>query len=186
MAGFALDISGVKQISDAIKKMEKAATDGISQEMETAAINIQKAAKRKAPGNFGALKKSINVDIGSGLFKSVYSPLNYAPYVEFGTRGKVKIPPGYEGFAAQFKGKSGGTLKDLYEAILLYVKRKKIAQIHNTYTGRRSTKQKDVEFAAKWISWLIIKNGVKPQPYLIPSYEEEKPKLIKRLKNLFK
>jgi hypothetical protein len=30
----------------------------------------------------------------------------------------------------------------------------------------------------------ILQKGLRPQPFLIPAYEQEKPKLIKRLKEL--
>lgn len=187
MAGFNLDISGIKQVHDAISKFDKAATKGIVDELSASVLNIQKAAKRRAPGFDGKLRQSIIVSSGrSGLDKTVLSTVKYAPYVEFGTRSKVQIPPGYEGFAAQFRGKRGGTFKDLFYAIVRWVKKKNIAQIQNTYTGRRSTRQKDVNYAAMVIAWSIIKNGVRAQPFLIPSYEEEKPKLLKRLRNLFK
>jgi len=186
MAGFSLDISGVKQIQDAIKRIDEKATKGLSDEMATASTNIQKAAKRNAPGNFGKLRQSIQVDTGNTLFKSVFSTVAYAPYVEFGTKKKVNIPSGWETFAAQYKGKGKGDYYDFLQAILLWVKRKKLAQKTNAATGRRSTKKSDLLKVAESVAWHIIKNGVKPQPFMIPAYEAEKPKLIKRLKNLFK
>lgn len=171
MAGFSLDISGVKQIEQAIKKMDKAATEGLTKELDAAVINIQRNAIRRAPGNFGKLRQSIKFDIGNKLFKSVFAGVEYAPYVEFGTAGKkksqVKVPPGYEAFAAQFKGKK--TAGNMWKSIELWVKRKGIDP-KLTFAIFRS----------------IINKGIPPQPFLIPSYEEEKPKLIKRLKNLFK
>ena len=187
MAGFSLDISGVKQIEQAIKKMDKAATEGLMKEMDASALNIQKAAKRRAPGFDGKLRQSLMISIGNrGLSRTVVSTVKYAPYVEFGTRSKVQIPPGYEGFAAQFKGRGGGTFRELFDSMVRWVKKKNLAQITNSYTGRKSTKKADVNYLAMYIAWLIIRHGVRPQPFLIPSYEEEKPKLIKRLKNLFK
>ena len=43
----------------------------------------------------------------------------YAPYVEFGTRGKTKIPPGFEQIAKQYKGsyfKSNVSFKEAIES----------------------------------------------------------------------
>jgi hypothetical protein len=82
MAGFALDISGIKQVEDAIKKIDSKATKGLSAELDTSSLNIQKMAARAAPGNLGKLKGSFNIDIGNSLFKSVFSTVEYAPYVE--------------------------------------------------------------------------------------------------------
>lgn len=167
MAGFALDISGIKEIENAIKKIDEKATKGLSDELSVASLNIEKTAKRNAPGNLGKLRQSINHDVGNQLFKSVFSTVEYAPYVEFGTRGKVKVPAGYEAFAAQYKS-SGKKGKDMWKAIEFWVKRKGI-----------NPKLTFVIFRS------IMRNGIPPQPFMIPAYEKEKPELLKRLKALF-
>jgi len=165
MAGFALDISGIKQVEDAIKKIDIKASKGLSDEMSAAALNIEKSAKRMAPGNLGKLRQSINHDTGNSLFKSVFSTVDYAPYVEFGTRGKARIPAGFEAFAAQYKGKGA---KGAWKAIEFWIKRKGIDP-KLTFVIFRS----------------IMRNGIAPQPFMIPAYEKEKPALLKRLKALF-
>ena len=165
MAGFALDISGIKGVEAAIKKIDAKATKGLSDELAASAINIERSAKRLAPGNLGKLRQSINHDTGNSLFKSVFSTVEYAPYVEFGTRGKARIPAGYEAFAAQYKGKGA---KGAWKAIEFWIKRKGIDP-KLTFVIFRS----------------IMRNGISPQPFMIPSYEKEKPALLKRLKALF-
>ena len=170
MAGFSLDISGVKQINDAIKRIDEKATKGLSDELATSVLNIQKSAIRLAPGDLGRLRGSIKFDISNALFKSVFSNVNYAPYIEFGTGRKVIVPPKYQEFAAQYKNvKPKGPVVSMYEAIKKWIKNKGIDP-KLTYVIFRS----------------IMRNGIKPQPFMIPAYEAEKPKLIKRLKNLFK
>jgi len=165
MAGFSLDISGIKQVEDAIKKIDAKATKGLSAELDTSSINIQRMAARTAPGNLGKLKGSFNIDIGNSLFKSVFSTVEYAPYVEFGTRGKARIPAGFEAFAAQYKGKGA---KGAWKSIEFWIKRKGIDPKF-TFVIFRS----------------IMRNGIAPQPFMIPAYEKEKPALLKRLKALF-
>lgn len=167
MAGFSLDISGIKQVEDAIKKIDAKATKGLSAELDTSSINIQRMAARTAPGNLGKLKGSFSIDIGNSLFKSVFCTVDYAPYVEFGTRGKARIPAGFEAFAAQYKA-SGKGAKLAWEAIEFWIKRKGIDPKF-TFVIFRS----------------IMRNGISPQPFMIPSYEKEKPELLKRLKALF-
>jgi hypothetical protein len=72
MAGFNLNISGIKQVENAINRFDKAATKGIVDELSASVLNIQKAAKRRAPGFDGKLRQSIIVSSGrSGLDKSV-------------------------------------------------------------------------------------------------------------------
>jgi HK97 gp10 family phage protein len=165
MAGFALDISGIKGVEAAIKRIDTKATKGLSDEMAASAINIERSAKRLAPGNLGKLRQSINHDTGNSLFKSVFSTVEYAPYVEFGTRGKARIPAGYEAFAAQYKGKGA---KGAWKSIEFWIKRKGIDP-KLTFVIFRS----------------IMRNGISPQPFMIPAYEKEKPALLKRLKALF-
>jgi hypothetical protein len=167
--GFALDISGVKNIERAIKRIDEKATKGLSDELSASALNIQRNAKRMAPANFGKLRQSINIDINKTLFKSVFSSVKYAPYVEFGTKGNARIPSGYEAFAAQYKGKGGGTIMEMVKALTLWVKRKGIDP-KLTFVIVRA----------------ILRNGIKPQPFFIPAFEAEKPKLLSRLKKLFK
>lgn len=167
MAGFALDISGIKGVEAAIKKIDSKATKGLSDELNASLLNIQNMAARTAPGNLGKLKGSFNIDISNQLFKSVFSMVEYAPYVEFGTRGKAKIPLGFEKFAAQYKS-SGQGAKGAWKAIEFWIKRKGIDP-KLTFVIFRS----------------IMRNGIKPQPFMIPAYEKEKPALLKRLKALF-
>jgi hypothetical protein len=154
-------------VQNAIKKIDAKATKGLSAELDTSSINIQKMAARTAPGNLGKLKGSFNIDIGNSLFKSVFSTVQYAPYVEFGTRGKARIPAGFEAFAAQYKT-SGKGAKGAWEAIDFWIKRNGIDPKF-TFVIFRS----------------IMRNGIAPQPFMIPSYEKEKPELLKRLKALF-
>jgi hypothetical protein len=192
MAKVELDLLGGKAVRRMVEIAAEKAGPGLVKEMNASALTIEKSAKRLAPGNFGKLRQSIKHNIGEPLMKSVYSDLHYAPYVEFGTGKKVfKLKNGgvvdskYRAYAAQFKGKGKGDYYDFLQAILLWVQRKKLAQIQNSYTGRRRTSQADLLLVAETVAWSILKNGVPAQPFLIPAYEEEKPKLVKRIRNLF-
>jgi hypothetical protein len=193
MANVSLDLLGGKAVRRMVEIAAEKAGPELVKEMNESALNIEREAKRLAPGNFGKLRQSIKHNIGEPLMKSVYSDLHYAPYVEFGTGKKVfKLKNGgtvdskYRAYAAQFKGKGKGDYYDFLQAILLWVQRKKLAQIQNSYTGRRRTSQADLLLVAETVAWSILKNGVPAQPFLIPAYEEEKPKLLKRIRNLFK
>ncbi len=66
---------------------------------------VEASAKQKAPKDTGALRRSIesNVNInGNELIGTVFTPLEYAPYVEFGTGlfatkgGRKDVPWKYE------------------------------------------------------------------------------------------
>lgn len=56
----------------------------LRQGMNKACLIVERAAREKAPKDTGALKRSITSDV-SGTTGRVFTPLEYAPYVEFGT-----------------------------------------------------------------------------------------------------
>ena len=138
------------------------------------------------------MRNSIHAESAlNGLTGRVVVDASYAPYVEFGTGGKVSVPSGYESFAMQYKGNKGGSYYDFLMAIAEWVRRKGITSNEATYntktkrrTGSKSQKfTQDVKMAER-IAYSILKKGIRPQPFLIPAYEQEKPKLFIRLKKL--
>ena len=193
MAQASLEILGGKAVRRMFDIAAQKMGPELSKEMNASALTIEKTAKRLAPGNLGTLRQSIKHNIGEPLRKSVYSELSYAPYIEFGTGKKVfkikgggEVPSKYRAYAAKFKGKGRGDYYDFLNAILDWVKRKKLAQITNSYTGRKNTSKDDLILVAETIAWHILKNGIPAQPFLIPAYDEERPKLIKRIQQLLK
>ena len=72
-----------------IKKIDK--IDDIkplTQAMYDACDTVESAAKEKAPKDTGALRRSITSKVevtGGGIEGIVFTPLEYAPYVEYGT-----------------------------------------------------------------------------------------------------
>jgi HK97 gp10 family phage protein len=192
MAGFALNLTGLPNLMDRLKTIEDNLTKGVAEEISASTLKIERDAKRNAPVNLGTLRRSIHAEsLLNGLTGKVIVDASYAPYVEFGTGGKVSIPSGYESFAMQYKGGKGGTYYDFLLAIIEWVKRKGITPKDATYniktqrrTGSKSQKfDQDVRMAQS-IAFSILKKGIRPQPFLIPAYEQEKPKLFNRLKKL--
>ena len=191
MAGIFFDVSGFDSLMGKLDKMSKDIQENVLNEVNASALNIQTNAKKLAPVNFGVLRNSIQLKeekIDKQLVFTVGSKLLYAPYVEFGTGGKVTIPSGYGEFANQFRGKTNGTFAQLLKALIEWVKRKGIVGTYSVKTQRRtgnkSTQQKQNESAAYAIAISILKNGLRPQPFLIPSYEKELPKLKNNIKKI--
>ena len=172
--GFHIDIEGIEGLKKAIVDLDSKVKNDISKEMHASALKIQSDAKRAAPVNLGQLRNSIilNPDSDNSLTYIVAATASYAPYIEFGTGGKVSIPSGFEDDAAKFKGGKNGKFKDMVEALALWVKRKGIGN------GKNDKR------LAYIIALNILRKGLRPQPFLIPSFENEKPKLIKRIKDL--
>jgi len=134
---FGINLTGVKEIELALKKIDNKLKQDLSDEMNSSALTIASNAKKLAPVDLGFLRNSIGIEPSvNGLTYEVEAKAKYAAYIEFGTGGLVDIPVGFEDLAIRFKGKN------------------------------------------------IMKVNIRPQPYLIPSFETEKPKLIKRLKDM--
>jgi hypothetical protein len=125
-----------------------------------------------------------------GIDKKVFivgSDLLYAPYLEFGTGGKVDTQ-GYGEFANTFKGKTNGTFDEMIKALVLWVKRKGLVGTYSIKTqkrtGNRKVQSKENDAAAYAIALSILRKGIRPQPYLIPAYETEVSLLKERIKNI--
>lgn len=187
-------INGIDQLSKRLKDMDQKVKDTLAMELRESALKIQKEAKRNAPVNMGTLRNSIYIDSDYQKNKLTYSvgaSASYAPYIEFGTGGSVKVDPKYSSYAATFKGKgSGGTLDEFMLAIMDWVKKKGITGTYSVKTQRRTgsrgsrmSEDYDVAFA---IMLKILKKGINPQPFLLPAYEAEKVNLVKKIKQAIK
>lgn len=140
----------------------------LSRVVNRTAINIHRKARQAAPVDEGLLRSSIKTRTeGNGLTGVVSVDVFYAPYIEFGTKSQVRVPPGLEDAAAQYRGNPGRGGRDTKVAIYEWARRKGIAQ-------------------EAWypIFLKIITQGIKPHPFLYPAAKSERPKYIKRVRTL--
>ena len=103
--GITAKIDGIKAIQDKLNELSKESQQGLANEINNSALNIQRNAKRNVVVDNGFLRGSIALEPINELTYTVEAKAKYAPYVEFGTGGLVDIPAGYEQYAAIFKGK---------------------------------------------------------------------------------
>ena len=168
MISIKADIQSTKNVLKALDSLGDKVRRSAEREIERSARNIERDAKRKAPtGANNRLKTSIDVR-GSQLSREVFTDVKYAPYMEFGTKSKVEIPPGLEGYAMQFKG-GGGSYEDFEASIKRWAQLKGIP-----------------EEAVYPIMKSILHKGVKAQPFLFPAFFAEQPQLLKRLKKVLR
>jgi hypothetical protein len=104
----------------------------------------------------------------------VQASARYAAYIEFGTRKFAaayvsSLPADWASYAATFKGSAGGTFKEMVLSIMAWCKRKGID-----------------DKAAYPIARSIMINGIRPKPFIYPSFNAEFPLLIQDIKAIFK
>lgn len=123
---------------------------------------VERSAKQKAPKGTGELRRSITSKV-TGLEGIVYTPLEYAPYVEYGTGL----------FAENGNGRS--------EVPWVYVE--------GESNGTRSKKTYTVAEAEATVAFLQSKGldakltyGEKPQPYMRPALYENREQILRLLK----
>lgn len=81
-----------KGLDDVIAALDKIANPtGIEAALSDACMLVEREAKIKAPKKDGELRRSITSKV-EGLTGTVFTPLEYAPYVEYGT-GLFSIHP---------------------------------------------------------------------------------------------
>ena len=104
----------IKGAAEVIAKIEKVASlENMERNLGKACAVIEGAAKKKAPKGDGTLRSSITYKV-EGTEGIVYTPLEYAPYVEFGTglfaeegNGRKDVPWTYKDDKGEWHKTSG-------------------------------------------------------------------------------
>ena len=101
--------SDYNKLQTKLKKLKAFDRRILATEIAKTGAEISRLAKRSAPKDTGALQQSISFG-ARGKQLQVVADKIYAPYVEFGTGGKVKLDDMLElgipsSYAMQFKGK---------------------------------------------------------------------------------
>ena len=91
-----------------LKNLEGDVADYVRAEIEDSMLAIESGAASNVAVDTGALKNSIQstpIKVSKNqVTGGVEVGANYAPYVEFGTGTRVKVPSELSNFAAQYKG----------------------------------------------------------------------------------
>ena len=168
--GITIDLEGLNEVLSSIKEASDEIKSEVDNELQDATLKMVQDAKRIAPKNLGRLAGAIGQIKIDDLQYEYICDIEYAPYVEFGTKKYVRVPKGLEGYAAQFRGGKGGGGK-LFDKIKEWLSKKD-----------KSLKGKELDNRARYISFIIAKNGIKPQPFFFPPYERYKKEAINKIK----
>ncbi len=105
-----IEIEGLKDVLDRFEKITN--PEGIEQALGQACALVERSAKQKAPKDNGELRRSISSKV-EGLQGIVFTPLEYAPYVEYGTglfaeeAGRADVPWHYQDDEGNWHSTSG-------------------------------------------------------------------------------
>lgn len=189
-----IKITGIKELMQSINKTVQNAEQGVTKALVKFESNVVKDAKsqlQSKTSNTGKLANSIFGDVRDNV-ATVVVTANYAAYIEFGTRKfaaayVATLPQDWKSYAATFKGKGGGTMDEFIQNIMEWVQQRGIGAL-KTKSGNNSTSVSSLDAmqsAAYAIALHILRNGIRPQPYLYPAVKEHEPKLIADIKKVF-
>lgn len=105
-----IEFRGLEEFIDSLEKLED--TKNVEAALGTACALVEAAAKQKAPKGNGDLRRSITSKV-ENMEGVVYTPLEYAPYVEYGTGlfaengGRTDVPWSYQDDEGEWHTTSG-------------------------------------------------------------------------------
>ena len=110
----AIEFEGLNEVLDSIESIGD--LRGLESAMQKACAIVERAAKQKAPKDTGALRQSIASKVeheNDNIVGIVFTPLEYAPYIEFGTGlfaedgGRMNVPWNYQDDEGNWHSTSG-------------------------------------------------------------------------------
>ena len=184
---FKVKVTGLAGLKAEFASMSKELPDIVSGELETMSQEWVKLAKTDAPADQGALRGAITYYPAGPMKYEIVAQKFYAPFMEFGTKGKYQPIPGTEAIAAEFKGYKGGDFMELLRMIVRWVKRKGITGTYSVKTRRRTgnkINQFAEDYSAAWpIAMSILKNGVNPHPFFFKQMHIVWPQMVRNVES---
>lgn len=163
-----IKLSGFSEFDSKLKNLPKQITKEIGGNVQDAALNWAQRAKTDAPVDQGRLKNEIKPVARGALTYEVVANVDYAAYIEWGTKTKVSVPGDIAGYAAQFRGgrSSGGNAKEMIYAWMNRV-------------GIPKDRQ--------WIVFInIIVNGIRPHPFFFIQRPFVEKEFVSNVRNILK
>lgn len=158
-------ISGFKEFADKCNKLPAELLHDFDEAAEFAAADWELKAKQDAPKDIGFLAGGISHKKNKPGDWEVVSAAEYSAYMEWGTRGKARVPADLAAYAAQFKGPTGQA--DAKKFIFAWAKRVGLPE------------------DAWWPVYIsIMVNGVNPHPYFFVQQPVIETQFIKDLKQI--
>lgn len=110
-----IEFEGLEDVLDSLDELVE--EQAMRAALGKACAIVERSAKQKAPKGTGELRRSITSKVdkdGANLVGVVYTPLEYAPYVEYGTglfaedgNGRKDVPWNYQDDKGEWHSTSG-------------------------------------------------------------------------------
>jgi len=143
-------------------------------------------AQQSAPADLGTIRQNIGKEQINTLLISIYSNAPESAFQEFGTGGKVEVPEAMTDVAAQFQGFKGGDMAAFILALTDWVKRHGLTGVYSVKTHRHNSNYDNQDEQVAWaIAKTILRDGLKPQPFLYPAFVTSTANIIPMLQTAF-
>lgn len=163
-----IDLTGWDDFINKAGGLPESLKEEFAGEVKDAADNWEKLAKIAAPSDQGFLRRNIKAEFINDLEWDISVGQEYAPFIEFGTKSRVSVPAGLEGYAEEFKSNGKGGTKDQAK-VMIYAWMDRVGI------------PKDKQWAV-FIS--IMVHGIRPQPFLFPQRDIVEPEFLDHLQNI--
>jgi HK97 gp10 family phage protein len=169
----------VQGLPELIAKLNDLGVQG--QRIASASVNavgdmIVANAKQNAPADLGKIRQGITKEQVSQFQVMIAATAPESAFQEFGTGGRVEVPEEMSDVASEFQGQSGGGMADFILALVGWISRH----------GISGTKNETPEQIAWAMAKAILRDGLRPQPFLYPAFVAQSQKLIPMLENALK
>lgn len=105
-----IEFDGLNEVLESIENI--ADVEGLEDALLRACLLVEASAKQNAPKDTGALRRSITSKV-EGQKGIIFTPLEYAPYIEYGTglfaesQGRADVPWCYQDDKGEWHSTSG-------------------------------------------------------------------------------
>lgn len=169
MANVHIKVDGLDKIVEKIGSLPKTVKKEVDTELSSVANNYVNRAVADAPVDQGVLKGQITAKRNGLMDYEIVSGARWSAYIEFGTKRRFKAIPGIDSSKYKQLSGAGGGVRELFQNILEWVKRKGIASRFSVKTRKKlkHTKADDVRAleAAAAITISILRHGIRPHPF---------------------
>jgi HK97 gp10 family phage protein len=171
MAGtFKFEIKGLDKLQKRLNAVPAKVRKEVGAEIQDGARRIHGKQVRLAPVDEGGLKQATEPKKVNELQVELTASKHYTPFMEFGTKRRIRIPSELRDYAKQFNVKGP---KIDFDAFLLII---------TAWVKRKGIDEK----AAYPIALSILRHGVKPHPFFFQPFFDEREGIVKNVEKVLK